>query len=63
MCSPQVTEKSVVVGACVSLTQLIDFLCQNKDKSSSFEELANHLQTIGNVAVRNVSGLIPRSGC
>jgi xanthine dehydrogenase/oxidase len=49
----EVTEKSVVVGACVSLTQLIDFLCQNKDKSSSFEELANHLQTIGNVAVRN----------
>ena len=43
------------MGACVSLTQLIDVLRENKDKSSSFEELASHLQKVGNVAVRNVS--------
>ena len=42
------------MGAAVSLSNLIGLLQANKDKSSSFEHLANHLSKIANVPVRNV---------
>ena len=52
---PQVTAAGVVVGACVTLSRLIELLQSNKDRSASFHCLANHLSKIANVPVRNVS--------
>ena len=51
----KVSASSLLVGACVTLTQLIEALQANADKSSSFPALAEHLLAIANVPVRNVS--------
>jgi xanthine dehydrogenase/oxidase len=49
----KVGDSSVLVGACVTLAQLIEFLQTNSDKSSSFKQLSDHLLRIANVPVRN----------
>ena len=53
-CYVQVSDSSLTVGAAVSLSNLIGLLRDNGSKSSSFEQLANHLSKIANVPVRNV---------
>ena len=55
MTSPQVNDSSLEVGAAVSLSNLIGLLQDNQSKSTSFEQLANHLLKIANVPVRNVA--------
>ena len=50
----QVGDSSLTVGAAVSLSNLIGLLRDNQSKSSSFEQLANHLSKVANVPVRNV---------
>ena len=50
----QVGDSSLQVGAAVSLSNLIGLLRDNQSKSSSFEEISNHLSKIGNVPVRNI---------
>ena len=50
----QVGDSSISVGAAVSLSNLIGLLRDNQSKSSSFEQLANHLSKVANVPVRNV---------
>jgi xanthine dehydrogenase/oxidase len=48
-----VSEKSLTVGAAVSITDLITALHTNADKSPNFTPLAEHLGKVANVPVRN----------
>ena len=50
----KVGDSSLQVGAAVSLCNLIGLLQNNQSKSTSFEQLANHLSKIANVPVRNI---------
>lgn len=49
----QVSASSLTVGAAVSITNLISLLQTNAKKSPNFVPLAQHLQKIANVPVRN----------
>ena len=51
---PKVGDSSPQVGAAVSLSNLIGLLQDNQSKSTSFQQLANHLLKIANVPVRNI---------
>ena len=47
-------EKSLVVGAATSLTNLITLLRTNAKKSPTFLPIADHLSKVANVPVRNL---------